>query len=71
MEIVKYQYDSNNGQFVKSFLYQQGISFHKQAGFIGQYFSQQDLEKLEEESRAWNQKEFGDHMEVLWMKNGD
>ncbi len=40
----------------------------KQNALIGEYFSREDVEKLEEEASVWDKKEMGDHMEVWWIK---
>ncbi len=62
-------YDSNNDQFVRSFLYQRGIPYFEQKDeLVRQYFSDYELRKLQEEAEEWNKKGRGDHMEVRWTK---
>ncbi len=68
MRIYNTRYDSNGSQFVRSFLYEHGIPYDEQ-DFV-RYFSRQDLAALEQEAVAWNEKEYGDHMEVYWKKAG-
>ena len=69
MVVSNMVYNSNNSQFVRSYFYQHGISFFKQKEWIAQYFSKKDFEKLDKEAVVWNEKEYGDHMEVYWQKN--
>lgn len=49
-------------------MHKYGIAFVKQNALIGEYFSREDVEKLEEEASVWDKKEMGDHMEVWWIK---
>lgn len=69
MAVSNIVYNSNSSQFVRSYFYQHGISFFEQKERIGQYFSKKDLEKFEKEAMIWNEKEYGDHMEVYWQKD--
>lgn len=69
MEIFDIRYNSNDSQFVRSWLYQHGIPFFEQNKLIGQYFQSKDFEKMEKEAAVWNEKEYGDHMEVYWKRN--
>lgn len=68
LKIMEIRYNSNNGQFVKSYLYQQGISYRNLSRFTAEYFSAKDLEKLEAEAGEWNEKGYGDHVEIRWEK---
>lgn len=62
-------YDSNNSQFIRSYFYEYGILFWEQRKLIHEYFSAQEIEEMDRASVAANEREYGDHMRVLWKKN--
>lgn len=70
MEITGFRYGSNGGQFAISFFYQQGITFEERDFYLRQYFSKKDLERLEQEAKEADRRQYGDHMEVRWRKAG-
>lgn len=70
MAISGMQYDSNNNQFIRSALYQKGIPFFKQVPEqIWQFYKDEDIRKLQREAEIWNEREYGDHIEVSWQKS--
>lgn len=69
MVISDIRYDSNNSQFIRSYLYEQDIPFYEQAARIGQYFSPKRIAELDKASAVANAREYGDHMEVRWRKD--
>lgn len=62
-------YNSNNSQFIRSYLYQHGIPFYEQQDFIGRCFDGKQIARLDRASMVANARENGDHMEVRWRKN--
>lgn len=69
MMISNIQYNSNSSQFIRSYFYQHGIFFYQQEELMVQYFSKKEVENLKKEAAIWNEKEYGDHMEVYWERN--
>lgn len=69
MKVMKIRYNSNDSQFVRSYFYQHGVPFFEQSELLGKYFSRKDFEKFKEEAATWNEKEYGDHMEIYWQKS--
>lgn len=69
MKIFDIKYNSNDSQFIRSYLYQHGIPFWEQKKMIGQYLESTERERLKKEAVIWNEKEYGDHMEVYWHKS--
>lgn len=62
LKIVGKEYDSNNSQFIRSFLYMNGIPWEEQTEeTFSQYFTIDDLKKLDEQADTVNEKEYGDH----------
>lgn len=68
MFVFDRKYNSNASQFVRSYFYQHSIPYYEQEKLMGQYFDREKLEKLWREAKAWNEKEYGDHMEVYLRK---
>ena len=68
LSILDITYNSCNTQFIRSYFYENGISYYEQDEILGQYFGTEDLEKLQEEAMTWNRKEFGDHVRITWKK---
>lgn len=68
MMVFDRKYNSNYGQFVRSYFYQHGISYWEQKPFIAEHFTRRELEKLERESIIANEREYGDHMQVYLHK---
>lgn len=68
MYVFDRKYDSKVGQFVRSYLYQHNIPYYEQEKQLGKYFSRDELAELEREAEAWNEKQYGDHMEVYLRK---
>lgn len=61
-EIISSVWDSNNSQIVRSFLYSKGVPFVKQTPeVISEYFTQNDLVLMEENSKLANLSKTGDH----------
>jgi len=69
MTAFKFRYNSNDSQFVRSFFYQHGVPFFEQKKLLGVYFSKEDFERLKREAGIFNEREYGDHMEVYWKKS--
>lgn len=69
MVVFDRKYNSNYGQFVRSFFYQHGIAYWEQKSFVAEHFSKRELEKLERESDSANEREYGDHMKVYLRKS--
>lgn len=62
LKIVQREYDSNNSQVIRSFLYEKGVSFWNQTPEImGQYFTPDEIIEIEKCSQEANEKEYGDH----------
>ncbi|MCM1188080.1 MAG: methyltransferase domain-containing protein [bacterium] len=68
LEVFDRKYNSNYGQFVRSYFYQHGIPYWEQKPFTAERFTRKELEKLERESVIANEREYGDHMQVYWRK---
>ncbi len=68
MIVTDIKYNADESQFIRSFFYQHGVPFFQQDKLIGRYFTSAEREKLKKESVIWNEKEYGDHMEVYWQK---
>ncbi len=69
MMVSNIHYNSNTSQFIRSYFYQHGVSFFEQEKLVSQYFREKEYKRLEKEANIWNEKEYGDHMEVYWQKN--
>lgn len=62
MEIVRVIYDSNNSQFVNSYLYTKGIPYREHTQeIIYQYLLPEDIEKFTKYALEVNKKGYGDH----------
>lgn len=68
MFVFDRKYNSNAAQFIRSYFYQHEIPYYEQEKLLGQYFSGEEFQQLERESAAYNEKEYGDHMEVYLRK---
>lgn len=70
MAISGIQYDSDNNEFVRSFFCGQKVPLAQQTSEEAwRYFGAENMKKLQREAEMWNQKEYGDHMEVTWQKS--
>ncbi len=69
MMIFNRKYNSNRGQFVRSYLYRQGIPYWEQRPYIEESFTKKELETLEMESAVANEQEYGDHMRIYLRRN--
>lgn len=62
LAVVKREYDAGLNQIVHSYLYSQNISFWKHTReAIYRYFTDADLDDLEESCKIANENEYGDH----------
>ena len=67
LSIVNVEYNSNPGQVIMSFFYQQGILYNEITNeLIGQKFPNSEVEKLYELSEEANKKGIGDHA-IIWL----
>lgn len=64
LSVTGWKFQSNSGQFVRSFFYQNGIPFYEQERLIKDYFSEKELWELELEAEQANEKEYGDYAVV-------
>lgn len=64
LSVTGWKYQSNNGQFIRSYFYQHGIPFYEQEKLVNQCFSVQELNALTLESERANEKEYGDYAVV-------
>lgn len=64
LSVTGWKFQSNNGQFVRSFFYQNGIPFYEQKSLIHKYFSDKELTALTLEAERANEKEYGDYAAV-------
>ena len=72
MKILDVQYDSNNSQFIRSFFYQHGVPFSEiTSSLIREYFTFEQYNKMKQTAEEMNQKGYGDHMTVIWIKDED
>ncbi|MCM1027935.1 MAG: methyltransferase domain-containing protein [Roseburia sp.] len=68
LQVFERKYNSNYGQFTRSYLYQHGVPYWEQKPFVEKHFTRSEREKLERESELANEREQGDHMEVSLRK---
>lgn len=69
LEVIKYVYDSNYAQMVRSFFYKHGVPFNDISGeLINKYFTKEQLESFMSKSEECNKNGFGDHMKVYLGK---
>ncbi|NLL75904.1 MAG: class I SAM-dependent methyltransferase [Clostridiales bacterium] len=62
LKIERIEFNSNCGQYMRSYLYEQGIPYVEQSqDIIRSYFEQSDIDFFEECSVKVNEKEYGDH----------
>ena len=68
MEIYKYLYDSNEEQIIRSFFYQNGISFYEiNEDLVRRYFSDLDIKRITDMVTEANKNNNGDHIQV-WLR---
>jgi len=69
LEIVNSKWNSNDTQFVRSFLYSKGISFYEQTpDIIGKYFTDEDARSINNTVEIVNENHTGDHAIFLLKK---
>lgn len=67
--VQKVEYNSNNAQFVRSFLYSKGIPYNEQTSErIGQFFSESDIREMDQSAITANENGYGDHAAFYLMK---
>ncbi len=67
-ELVNIEYKTLNGSFVKSFLYQHGITYKQYTDDIRKrFFPDETIPKVDEICRKEDANHYGDHIEV-WMR---
>lgn len=70
MRIVNAEYDSNNSQIIRSFFYQNGVTFNDITDeLVARYFTAQDIKNADLISEKSNIDGCGDHMLVKLEKN--
>lgn len=70
LKIVVAEYNSNNSQIIRSYLYEKGIPYREQSQEIMvKYFEQEDMLKFNEYAEQANAKEYGDHAVFALMHN--
>lgn len=69
LQITRIRYDANRFQIVKSFFYQHGVPLYRQTPeLIAEYFDEQTLDGIAEQTVLYNRRQYGDHMELFWQK---
>jgi glycosyltransferase involved in cell wall biosynthesis/SAM-dependent methyltransferase len=69
LDISSIRYDSGYAQFTVSHCYQYGIPFKDLTNSnYGRFFSKEDIYMLREKTEYYNEHEYGDHMEVFFVK---
>ncbi len=69
LKVLRYEYNSNNSQIVRSFFYERNVPYYDiTPELIAKYFTEADLLSIEHNSEECNKKEYGDHMLVYLSK---
>lgn len=72
LKVSGVKYDSNGSQVVRSYLYQKDITFNEQTyDCIRKYFTEEQLDQLEENSKTANENEKGDHAIFYLIRKED
>ncbi len=70
LRIVKKQWDSNNSQIIRSFLYTKDVLFWEQTPeIISKYFDQNAINQIDLMAQSVNEQEYGDHAVFFLVKN--
>ncbi|TCL58133.1 methyltransferase family protein [Kineothrix alysoides] len=70
LKIESVEYNSNCGQYMRSYLYEQGIPFMEQSrDVLSSYFEKSDVEFFEDCAAKANEKEYGDHATFTIVSN--
>lgn len=70
-KVESVEYNSNCGQYMRSYLYEQGIPFVEQSqDILNGYFEKSDVEFFEECAVKANEKEYGDHASFVLVADG-
>lgn len=69
LKVKEVEYDSDAGQIIGSFFYQNNVSFYNiNEQLIRKYFSDRERQEISEMSEEANKKHYGDHMKVYLQK---
>lgn len=66
--VDKLEYDSNNSQFIRSFLYQEGIPYNKHEEYFEKYYMAEDVAEMDKASEEANKNAKGDHVKIFLKK---